>query len=87
MPSSLHSYQYNIFRSLLIAARKESGLTQIQIAEKLNKPQSFISKYERGERRLDFSEFIELANILGLDIAIFVDTYQSALATKSKVHR
>ncbi|NNM70548.1 MAG: helix-turn-helix transcriptional regulator [Gallionella sp.] len=86
MPSSLHSHQYNIFRSLLIAARKESGLTQIQIAEKLNKPQSFISKYERGERRLDFSEFIELANILEIDIAMFVDSYQSALATKSKSH-
>ncbi len=87
MPSSLHSHQYNIFRALLIAARHESGLTQTQIAEQLNKPQSFISKYERGERRLDFAEFIELAGILGIDIALFVDAYQSALASKSKAHR
>jgi transcriptional regulator with XRE-family HTH domain len=71
---------------MLISARKESGLTQVQIAEKMNKPQSFVSKYERGERRLDFSEFIELANILRIDIAIFVDIYQLALTTKSKSH-
>ena len=87
MPSSLHSHQYNIFRSLLITARQESGLTQTQIAEQLNKPQSFISKYERGERRLDFAEFIELAGILGIDIAMFVENYQSTLASKSKAHR
>jgi transcriptional regulator with XRE-family HTH domain len=85
MPSSLHSAPYEIFRSLLIAARNTSGLTQIQIAEQLNKPQSFISKYERGERRLDFPEFIELAAVLHIDIAAFVDNYQTALATKTKL--
>lgn len=80
MPSSLHSHQYHIFRSLLVAAREKSGLTQVQIAEGLGKPQSFISKYERGERRLDFTEFIELADMLGIDIADFVSHYQSAIA-------
>lgn len=79
MPSSLHSHYYQIFRSLLISAREESGLTQVQIAERLGKPQSFISKYERGERRLDFAEFIEVADILGIDAADFVDRYQSAI--------
>lgn len=81
MPSSLHSHCYQIFRSLLVSARKESGLTQEQIAERLGKPQSFISKYERGERRLDFSEFIELADVLGIDIAIFINNYRAALPT------
>ena len=87
MPSSLHSHQYNIFRSLLITARQESGLTQTQIAQQLSKPQSFVSKYERGERRLDFAEFIELAGILGIDIGIFVESYQSALSSKSKIYK
>lgn len=79
MPSSLHSHHYQIFRSLLVAAREKSGLTQVQIAEKFGKPQSFISKYERGERRLDFTEFIELADMLEIDIADFVSRYQSAI--------
>lgn len=53
-------------------------MTQVQIAEKLGRPQSFISKYERGERRLDFSEFVELADVLGIDIIAFIDDYRSA---------
>lgn len=79
MPSSLHSTHYQIFRSLLVAAREKSGLTQVQIAERLGKPQSFISKYERGERRLDFTEFIELTEVLEIDVTEFVINYQSAI--------
>lgn len=86
MPSSLHSHCYQIFRSLLVSAREKSGLTQVQIAERLGKPQSFISKYERGERRLDFPEFIELADTLGIDIADFVSRYQSEI-TQTKIHK
>lgn len=78
MPSSLHSHHYQIFRKLLVAARAHSGLTQVQIADQLGKPQSFISKYERGERRLDFTEFIELADVLGIEVADFIDNYRSA---------
>jgi transcriptional regulator with XRE-family HTH domain len=80
MPSTLHSHHYQVFRSLLIAARESAGLTQVAIAERLSKPQSFISKYERGERRLDFTEFIELANMLEIDIADFVSRYRSEIS-------
>lgn len=64
---------------MLVEARVASGLTQMQIAERLSKPQSYISKYERGERRLDFPEFIELADILGIDVVAFVKDYQAAV--------
>ena len=89
MPSSLHSHHYQIFRSLLVSAREKSGLTQVQIAERLGKPQSFISKYERGERRLDLTEFIELADALDIDVVGFINRYQSAIAqiTIQKSHR
>lgn len=83
MPSSLHSHHYQIFRSLLIEAREKAGLTQVNIAERLGKPQSFISKYERGERRLDFTEFMELAYLLEIDIADFVSRYRSATSQTS----
>lgn len=81
MPNSLHRYHYVVFRSLLVIARERSGLTQAQVAKKLRKPQSYVSKYERGERRLDFSEFLEIAEILRIDIFNFVKTYQLNLMT------
>jgi transcriptional regulator with XRE-family HTH domain len=51
----------------LIEARKRTGLTQAEIADKLEKPQSFVSKYERGKRRLDIVEFLRIADALGVD--------------------
>ena len=89
MPSSLHSHNYQIFRGLLVSAREKSCLTQVQIAERLGKPQSFISKYERGERRIDLTEFIELADALEINVLDFIKRYQSAIAQIStqKAHR
>ncbi len=49
----------------LAQLRKQSGMTQSQLAKKLNKPQSFIAKYEGGERRLDVIEFIDVVRALG----------------------
>jgi transcriptional regulator with XRE-family HTH domain len=72
-----------------VAAREEAGLTQVNIAERLGKPQSFVSKYERGERRLDFTEFIEIAELLKVDIGIFCARYCAAINRSSsvKMHR
>jgi transcriptional regulator with XRE-family HTH domain len=55
---------YERFCSLLIAARRSGKLTQVEVAEKLDRPQSFVSKYESGERRLDVVEFIEVCAVL-----------------------
>jgi transcriptional regulator with XRE-family HTH domain len=51
----------------LVEARKKAGSSQAQLAAKLSRPQSFVSKYERGERRLDVIEFRTVAEALGLD--------------------
>lgn len=64
MRKSIYNSDYNSFLTLLIKARKEIGLTQSELAAKLNKPQSFVSKYESGERRIDVIEFIEISNVL-----------------------
>lgn len=52
---------------MLIDARVAGGLTQAELARRLGRHQSFVSKYERGERRIDVIEFIALAKALNLD--------------------
>ena len=67
MPTALHSRRYKNFRVLLIERRKEAGLTQEALAQKLSKPQSFVSKYEKGERRLEVIEYLDVAAAIGFD--------------------
>ncbi|MDV6234682.1 helix-turn-helix transcriptional regulator [Leptospira ellisii] len=64
MFKSLHSKEAKIFCRNLIFARKEAGLTQSQLAKLLGEPQSYISKIESGERRLDVIEFWRFFKIL-----------------------
>jgi transcriptional regulator with XRE-family HTH domain len=56
-------------RQMLTEARINLKLSQAEVALRLGKPQSFVSKYERGERRLDIVEFIHVCNALKLDPA------------------
>lgn len=60
------------FIHALSSARKSSNITQCELAIRLNKPQSFISKYESGERRLDVIEFLQICNALNIDPSIIL---------------
>lgn len=64
MAKTLRSSEQQVFLELLRAARKGAGLTQQELAEKLRRPQSFVAKYENGERRIDVVEFVALARAL-----------------------
>lgn len=66
MPSSLFTQRHQEFIQFLIAARKAAGVTQVELADRLGRPQSFVSKVERGERRVDVIEFCQVAEALGL---------------------
>jgi transcriptional regulator with XRE-family HTH domain len=68
MTESIHTARYRKFRELLINARKARGLSQEALAEKLTRVQTFVSKYERGERRLDVVEFLDVAEALQIDV-------------------
>jgi len=59
-------------RRRLLEARRARGLRQSDLADRLGRPQSFVSNYERGERRLEVSEFIVIARVLGVDAAAVV---------------
>lgn len=63
---------YNAFRERLIKARKDAGLTQGEVNDRIGKAHSFISKCELGERRVDFVELQLLARIYGKNLSFFV---------------
>lgn len=65
MQKSLKSPEYGRLVGLLVAVRRGSGVRQQALAKKLGRPQSFIAKYEGGERRIDVVEFIAIARALG----------------------
>ncbi|MEH2239530.1 helix-turn-helix domain-containing protein [Nostoc sp.] len=73
MPKSVFSEEYNRFRQLLMEARKAAKLTQAELSAKLELPQSYVSKYERGERRLDLIEFLQVAQVLEIDPLAFIE--------------
>ena len=64
---STFTKRYQWFCEVLIEARKKKGLTQVEVAAALGTPQSYVSKYESGERRLDVVEFIAVATALQED--------------------
>jgi transcriptional regulator with XRE-family HTH domain len=73
VPKSVFSEEYNRFRHLLIEVRKAAKLTQAEVAAKLELPQSYVSKYERGERRRDVIEFLQVAQVLEIDPLAFIE--------------
>ena len=64
---SVHTDAYKVVIQSLKQARKRARLTQQQLAERLDRPQSFVAKYESGERRVDVAEFIAIARAIGAD--------------------
>lgn len=74
MPKSVFTPEYAALLQNLVAIRKDSGVTQVELAQRLGKPQSFVSTIERGVRRLDVLEFYAIARALGRDpVAAYVE--------------
>lgn len=73
MPRSVFTKDYRVFLRRLRAARKRAGLTQKQLAERLHQTQSFISKCERGERRLDVVELHDFCRAMGVSLSKFMN--------------
>jgi transcriptional regulator with XRE-family HTH domain len=79
MAKSLHKKEYQVFLAQLYRLRVGSGLRQKDIAEKLGVPQSYVSKIESGERRIDLIELKEYCEALGSDLGEFISNYEQSL--------
>lgn len=77
MEKSIYSENYDLFLTLLRRAREQAGLTQVALAAKLNETQTFVSKCERGERRLDVVELREWCHALGVELHEFMKQFDS----------
>jgi transcriptional regulator with XRE-family HTH domain len=64
MPRSVFTEPYRSFLATLVALRSEQGVSQVELARRLGKPQQFVSRYELGVRRLDLVEFYVIARAL-----------------------
>jgi transcriptional regulator with XRE-family HTH domain len=65
---------------ILKQLRDEAGLRQVDLATRLRRPQSFVSKYELGERQLTIIEIREICNALGFSLRYFVDSLEKSLS-------
>lgn len=72
MPRSLRTPLQRQLQDTLAGLRKSKNLTQADVAQKLGRPQSFVAKYEGGERRLDVVEFVDVAQALGADPSLLL---------------
>ncbi|HUS59168.1 MAG TPA: helix-turn-helix transcriptional regulator [Planctomycetota bacterium] len=79
MEKTIYSAQEKILRNLLRQIRLDANLRQADLAQRLNEPQSFISKYESGERRLDIIELRNVCSSLGISLVDLVKRFERAL--------
>jgi transcriptional regulator with XRE-family HTH domain len=72
---TIYSQEQTRLQVLLKSSRLEAGLTQAQLAQRLGVPQSFVSKYESGERRLDLIELREICKIFRISFLSLVKRF------------
>lgn len=84
MAKSLRTPRQRQLQALLVEARKAKGLTQAELAAALGKPQSFVAKYENGERRIDVVEFIDIATALDVPTTDLIARIGPATATPQR---
>jgi transcriptional regulator with XRE-family HTH domain len=68
MDKAIHSAAQLALCRLLRQHREQAGLRQVDVAARIDEPQSFVSKYESGERRLDFIELEQICDAIGINV-------------------
>ena len=80
MSKSVFTQASDEFRALLKELRDEKGFTQADVAKKLGVPQSYVSKIETGERRMDFVETASFCEAIGVDLTEFANLFVKRMA-------
>jgi len=75
LPKTLRSRGHRALIAILVATRRDAQLTQRQLADRLQRPQSFVSKIEAGERRLDVVEFVAIAKALKVEPGVLFERF------------
>lgn len=76
MANKLWDQRRKALTEILKQLRVEAGITQIDMAKRLEKPQSYVSKYESGERKLDFVEVMDICEALVVRPNVLIDLYE-----------
>ena len=79
---SIYTDEYALVLKLLVAARKDSGVTQIELADRLGQTQSFVSKIERGDRRLDIVQLRTILLEFGVSLPVFAEQLEGEIRKK-----
>jgi len=86
MPESrtktIYDTTYQVLVDCLRAARQQANVTQVDLAQQLGTDQSYVSKYERAERRLDVIEVRTICHSLGITLPEFISSFEKALKKK-----
>ncbi len=84
MGKSIGTSEQTKLIALLRRIRLDAGLRQLDLANRLKRPQSFVSKYESGERRLDLLELRQVCVAVGINLAAFVRQFEDSLNRKGR---
>lgn len=87
MEKSLTTREFRVFVELLRETRNAAGITQVDLAKSVGQTQSYISKVERGECRLDIVQIREFCLAMKTTLPDFINRYEARLAPKRKTGR
>ncbi len=76
MRKSIYTREQERLVELLRTLRETAGLSQVDVAKRLHRPQSFVSRYESGQRRLDLIELEEICGLFGIGLVEFVRRFK-----------
>jgi transcriptional regulator with XRE-family HTH domain len=79
MTKSVFTSQQKQLQTLLRQIRLEAGIRQADVAQRLGQPQSFVSKYESGVRRLDLVELRQVCKAVGVSLEAFIRRFEESI--------
>ena len=79
MEKSTFTREYDILRNLIREYREAAGLTQVELAERIGETQSYVSKVERGERRLDLVQLRVFCEAMSSSLPEFISAFETRI--------